>query len=138
VGLFKNMRDLQKQTREIQREAGPVGERMANMQATLSNYSQMMERQTHAANAAASGAGTGERCPVVISGIRQVGTMGYSPLIEFDLTVTPEGRPPYPATIQQLVSQFQLGELQPGRTVMASIDPADPNAIWLDLGGSGQ
>jgi hypothetical protein len=138
VGLFKNVRDLQKQAREIEREAGPVGERMARMQASLNNYSQMMERQTHAASMAATGAGTGVRCPVVISGVRQVGSMNYSPLIEFDLTVTPEGRPPYPATVQQLVSQFQLGELQPGRTVMASIDPSDPNAIWLDLGGSGR
>jgi hypothetical protein len=134
VGLFKNVRDLQKQAREIEREAGPVGERMARMQASMSNYSQMMARQTQAA----SGAGTGTRCPVVITGLRQVGSMNYSPLIEFDLTVTPEGMPPYPATIQQLVSQFQLGDLRPGRTLMASIDPADPNAIWLDLGGSGQ
>jgi hypothetical protein len=134
VGLFKNVRDLQKQAREIEREAGPVGERMARMQASMNNYSQMMARQTQAA----AGAGTGTRCPVVITGLRQVGSMNYSPLIEFDLTVTPEGMPPYPATIQQLVSQFQISDLRPGRTLMASIDPSDPNAIWLDLGGSGQ
>jgi hypothetical protein len=48
--------------------------------------------------------------------------------------VTPEGRPPYPATIQQLVSQFQVGQLQYGRTLQATIDPSNPMAIWLDLG----
>jgi hypothetical protein len=139
MGMFKNLRDLQKQTREMERDAGPVGERMASMQARMADLSQMMELQTQAATAAAAGAaGTGQataRCPVVITGIRQVGTMNFDPLVEFDVTVTPEGMPPYPATVQQLVSQFQVGQLQAGRTVMASIDPSNPAAIWLDLGG---
>jgi hypothetical protein len=30
-------------------------------------------------------------------------------LVEFDLTVTPEGMPPYPATTQQFVNQFSGG-----------------------------
>jgi len=54
--------------------------------------------------------------------------------VEFDLTVAPEGRPPYPATIQQLVSQFQVGRLSTGRTLQATVDPSNPMAIWLDLG----
>ena len=65
--------------------------------------------------------------------MRQVGTVNFDLLVEFDLTVTPEGRPPYPATIQQLVSQFQVGQLQQGRTLQATIDPSNPMAIWLDL-----
>ena len=48
--------------------------------------------------------------------------------------MAPEGRPPYPATIQQLVSQFQVGQLSPGRTMQATIDPSNPMAIWLDFG----
>jgi hypothetical protein len=38
--------------------------------------------------------------------------------VEFGLTVTPEGMPPYPATTQQLVNHFQVGQLQPGRTLL--------------------
>jgi hypothetical protein len=48
--------------------------------------------------------------------------------------VTREGRPPYPATIQQLVSQFQVGQLSTGRTLEATVDPSNPMAIWLDFG----
>ena len=70
----------------------------------------------------------------MIVGMRQVGTVNFDLLVEFDLTVTPEGRPPYPATIQQLVSQFQVGQLSTGRKLQATVDPCNPAAIWLDFG----
>jgi hypothetical protein len=41
--------------------------------------------------------------------------------------------PPYPATTQQLVNQFQAGQLQPGRTLLAAVDPSNPAIIRLDL-----
>jgi len=137
MGVFKSMRDLNKQAKEIQRNAPPVGERMAAMQEKLTSVNEMMARQTQAATMAARAAsgfgGNAQRCPVVITGMRQIGTMNFDLLVEFELTVTPEGMPPYPATIEQLVSQFQVGQLQAGRTVLATIDPANPAAIWLDL-----
>lgn len=114
--------------------AAPAGDRLAAMQARMADVSQLMERQAQAANAAATGAGGfTARCPVVIAGMRQVGTVNFDLLVEFDLTVTPEGMPPYPATTQQLVNQFQAGQLQSGRTLLAAIDPSNPAAIWLDL-----
>jgi len=64
----------------------------------------MTEMQTQAVNAAAAGAG------------------GFAAL------------PPYPATSQQLVNQFQAAQLQPGRTLLATIDPSNPAAIRLDFG----
>jgi hypothetical protein len=137
VGVFKSMRDLQKQTKEMQRNAPPVGERMAAMQSRLESVNQMMARQTQAANAAAQAAMGGNeyatRCPVMIAGMRQIGTVNFDLLVEFELTVTPEGMPPYPATTEQLVSQFQVSQIQVGRTVMATIDPSNPAAIWLDF-----
>ena len=38
--------------------------------------------------------GTAIRCPVMITGMRQVGTVNFRLLVEFDLTVTPEGMAP--------------------------------------------
>ena len=35
---------------------------------------------------------------------------------------------------QQCVSQMQIGKLQPGLILQASVDPSNPAAIWLDLG----
>ncbi|HEY0933639.1 MAG TPA: hypothetical protein VGD91_07850, partial [Trebonia sp.] len=77
--------------------------------------------------------GSGTRCPVVIVGMRQVGSVNFDLLVEFELTVTPEGMPPYPATTQQLVSQFQAGQLQPGRALQATVNTSNPAAIWLDF-----
>ena len=139
MGFFKSMRDLNRQAKEMQRNQPPAGARMAAMQERLADLNQMMANTTQAANNAAAAAAAGasgfaERCPVMIVGMRQVGMVNFDLLVEFDLTVTREGRPPYPATIQQLVSQFQVGQLSSGRTLEATIDPSNPVAIWLDLG----
>jgi hypothetical protein len=138
MGFFKAVHDLNKQAKEMQRNQPPAGARMAAMQERLADLNQMMANQTQAATNAAAAAAAGasgfaERCPVMIVGMRQVGTINFDLLVEFDLTVTREGRPPYPATIQQLVSQFQVGQLSAGRTLQATVDPSNPMAIWLDF-----
>lgn len=138
MGVFKSMRDLQKQAKDIERTMPPAGERMAAAQARMAGLTQMMAAQTQAANAAvAAGAGTAGasavRRTVTITGMRQIGMMNFDLLVEFDLTVLPDGLPPYPATTQQRVSQMQIGQLQPGLTLEAAVDPSNPAAIWLDL-----
>jgi hypothetical protein len=139
VGVFKSLRDLQKQAKEMERNSPPVGERLAAAQARMASVNQMMAMQTQAAANAAALAATGAdgyatRCPATISGMRQVGSVNFDLIVEFDLTVTPEGMTPYPVTMQQLVSQFQVARLQVGSTLQATIDPANPAAVWLDLG----
>jgi hypothetical protein len=59
--------------------------------------------------------------------------VNFDLLLEFDLTVTPAQLPPYPATMQQLVSPMQAGQLQVGRTLLATVDPSNPSAMWLDF-----
>ena len=137
MGVFKSMRDLQKQAKQIEASMPPVADRMAAAQARMAAANQMMAAQTQAANAAvaaaAGTAGPAARRTVTITGMRQIGMMNFDLLVEFDLTVLPDGLPPYPATTQQCVSQMQIGKLQPGLTLQASVDPANPAAIWLDL-----
>ncbi len=138
MGVFKSMRDLQKQAAQIEASMPPGADRMAAAQARMAALNQMMANQTLAANAAvAAAAGTAGaaavRRTVTITGMRQIGMMNFDLLVEFDLTVLPDGLPPYPATTQQRVSQMQAGKLQPGTTLQASVDPSNPAAIWLDL-----
>jgi len=138
MGVFKSMRDLQKQAKEIERSMPPADDRMAAAQARMASVNQMLAAQTQAANAAvAAAAGTADaaavRRTVTITGMRQIGMLNFDLLVEFDLTVLPDGLPPYPATTQQRVSQMQIGLLQPGLTLEASVDPSNPAAIWLDL-----
>jgi len=137
MGVFKSMRDLQKQAKQIEATMPPVADRMAAAQARMANLNEMMAAQTQAANAAvaavAGTAGAAARRTVTITGMRQIGMMNFDLLVEFDLTVLPDGLPPYPATTQQRVSQMQIGKLQPGLTLQAAVDPSNPAAIWLDL-----
>ena len=142
MGVFKSMRDLQKQAKEIERNSPPVADRLAAAQARMANMNQMLAAQTQAANAAMAAAsgmadGSAVHRTVTITGMRQIGMVNFDLLVEFDLTVLAEGMPPYPATTQQRVSQMQIGLLRPGQTLQAAVDPSNPAAIWLDLGSLG-
>jgi hypothetical protein len=142
MGVFKSMRDLQKQAREIDRSTPRAGERMAAAQERMANLNQMLSNQTQAANAAASAAegmadGSALRRSVTITGMRQIGMMNFDLLVEFDLTVLPDDLAPYVATTQQRVSQAQIGLLRPGMTLPAAVAAYNPAAIWLDLSGLG-
>ena len=138
MGMFKDMRNLQKQAREIEKTMPPVGDRMAAAQERMERANQMMAAQTQAANAAAAAAaglanGTSVRRTVMISNMRQVGMINFDLLVEFEVTVMADGMPPYPTTIQQPVSQMQIGRLRPGMSVQGAVDPSNPTAVWLDL-----
>ena len=137
MGVLKSMRELKQQARQIERSMPPVADRMAAAQARMASVNEMMAAQTQAANAAVAAAegtaGAAVRRTVTITGMRQIGMLNFDLLVEFDLTVLPDGLPPYPATTQQRVSQMQIGRLQPGVTLQASVDPSNPAAIWLHL-----
>lgn len=68
-----------------------------------------------------------------IVGMRQIAMVNFDVLMEFELTVLPDGMPPYPAISQQLVGPRQARQLGPGDTLDASVDPSNPAAVWLRL-----
>jgi len=138
MGMFKNMRDLKNMGREMEAQYGTPAERMANAQQRMANMQEMMANQTAAANAAASAAqgladGTAIRCQAIINSMKQVGMINFDLMIQFDLTIMQDGLPPRPATTQQTVSQMQIGQVRPGMTADAAMDPSNPAAIWIDL-----
>jgi hypothetical protein len=102
--------------------------------------SEMLANQTQPASAAASAAaglasGIAARRTVMITGMRQIGMINFDLLVEFELTVMPDGLPPYPVTTQQTVSQLQIGQLRSGLLLPAAVDTSNPAAVWLDLTG---
>jgi len=106
----------------------------------VASLSEMLSAQTRAAYAAATvhaeadGSGwPGARLKATIAGIRQIALVNFDLLMEFELTVLPDGMPPYPATAQQLVSPWQARQLRPGLTVDAFVDPSNLAAVWLCL-----
>jgi hypothetical protein len=128
MGLFKGMRDLQKQANEINK-GWDVGAQLENAQAQMASANDLMAQQTAAANAAVSGLDA--RATVVA--VRQgQGMVNFQPMIEVDLTVSPEGLPPYPVTVKQVIPQVHLARAQPGMAVNVKVDPNDPASVWID------
>jgi len=128
MGLFKNMRDLTKQARELQ-DNMDVGAQLENAQTQMAAANEMMAQQTAAANAAV----TGIDATAIIVEVRQGGAMiNYQPMVEVDLTVMPAGLPPYPVTVQQVASMVQLPQVKAGATVQVKVDPNNPSAVWID------
>ncbi len=74
------------------------------------------------------------RRTVTIAAMRQIAMINFELLFEFELTVLPDGMPPYPATTQQLVSQQDVRRLVPGVILEATVEASNPAAIQLDLG----
>ncbi len=131
MGFFKSMNELNKMGKEAQRNMD-VGATMKNAQERMKAATDMMARQTEAANMAANAA-TGMDIETSIISVRQVGQMNFDAIMEIQVTALPPGLPPYPATISQTVNQMQIGRLAPGAVLKAKVDPENPSAIWLDL-----
>jgi hypothetical protein len=129
MGFIRSVRDLQKQAKEIDKDFHP-GQMMADGKARMAAATEMMAAQTQAAQAAA----TGIDGSATVIAVRQEGAMiNFQPMCEIDLTVMPDGRPPYPATVKQVVPQIHLARVQPGAQLRVKVDPADPALVWLDL-----
>jgi hypothetical protein len=129
MGLFKSVRDLQKQGNEINKN-WDVGAQLEDAQARMADAQEMMAQQTAAANAAT----TGVDATATIVAVRQGGAMvNFQPMIEVDLTVLPDGGlPPYPVTVKQVIPQVQLAMAQPGASVHVKVDPNNPASVWID------
>lgn len=132
MGFFKSLNDLQKQSKEINKN-WDVGAQLADAQAQMADANALMAQQTAAANAATNGMDA----TATVTAVRQQGGMvNFQPMIELDLTVMAPGNPPYPLTVKQVVPQTQLAMLQPGTSLKVKVDQNDPSAVWIDFAAS--
>lgn len=132
MGFFKSMRDLKQIGKEMEKTMPPPGQRLAEAQAKMAGLSEMMAAQTQQANAAMAAGASGVDMTATITGMRQVGTVNFDLMMEFELTVMPSGLPPYPATVRQTISQMQMVQFRPGASARVKVDPNNPSAVWLD------
>lgn len=132
MGLFKDIDNLRKQAKEIGDNYDSKGNLDRGM-GRLREAQQMMADQTQAARSAANAQTGGVEATAIIAAVAQSNTMvNYQPALRIDLTVLPDGRPPYPATVLQVVAQIHLAKAAAGRSVPVKVDPADPTSIWID------
>jgi hypothetical protein len=128
MGMFRSMRQLQKQANENQKDWDP-GQQMADGMDRMRQAQEFMAQQTQAANIAATGADA----TAMITGVTQTGAMvNFQPTLQIDLTVMPDGLPPYPASVTQVVEQVFLGKAVAGASVPVKVDPESPGSIWIN------
>jgi hypothetical protein len=128
MGMFRSVRQLQKQANEIQKDWDP-GQQMADGMERMRQAQEFMAQQTQAANIASTGADA----TAMITGVTQTGAMvNFQPTLQVDLTVMPDGLPPYPATVTQVVEQAFLGKAVAGASVPIKVDPENPGSIWIN------
>lgn len=128
MGMFKSVRDLQKQSKEINKN-WDAGAQIEDSKQRMADATQMMADQTAAANLAA----TGTEGTATVAAVRDGGGMvNFQPMMEIDLTVIADGRPPMPVTVKQVVPQAQLAMMQPGKNIKIKFDPENPTMVWID------
>jgi hypothetical protein len=135
MGLFKNMNDLYKAGGE------PMGkgrhakrsEMLANAQSKMGAAQEMLAEQTRMATLAATGA---DATATILDARQTAQMINFEPVIELDLTLIVDGRPPYPLTVRQPVPQLYLAKAQVGGMLKAKVDSADPSAVFLDFARS--
>lgn len=80
---------------------------------------------------------TGLAGTATISSVRQTSMMvNNQPVLAFELLVQVPGRPPYTATLRELIPFIRLAQVQPGNTLAVRVDPARPERVAIDWGAS--
>jgi hypothetical protein len=132
MGFFKSMNELQKQSKEINKNFDP-GQQMADGMEKMKEANAMMAAQTQAANLSM----TGKDATASITGVVQTGAMvNFQPSMQIDMTVFPEGGVPYPISVTQVVETPYLSKAVPGAQIKLKVDTADPNVVWIDWNAS--
>jgi len=139
MGLFKDIKKLSDQGKDIQRAQGKrtgmigmlrdmpnqvhqateaVDDAMA-MQADMQKQQQLLQNGTPA--------------KATIKSFQDTGTLvNFNPQVVLDLSVAPDGKPAYDAQLTTSVPQVYLGQLQAGKTIGVKVDPSDPSSIAID------
>ena len=132
MGFFKNLNELNKQGKEMQKNMD-VGGMMRDGKAKMADANAMMAAQTQAANLAMSGQ---DATASVVSAAQTGAMVNFQPSMAIELTVFPASGVPYPVTVTQVVEQPYLAKAAPGQQVKVKVDPNDPQVLWIDWANS--
>lgn len=128
MGLFKDMRKMTKQAKDLQEATGAkrpsmregmqmATDAMAGVQASVEASQHLVEN--------------GTATTATVSAIRPTQQLvNMQPVIEYDLQVATAGGE-VPVTISQPTPQTHIPQVQPGATVNVLVDPDDPNQAMI-------
>ncbi len=129
MGLFKDIKKLNEQGKEISKNWDPA----AQMQQAMGSMAAMQDVLAHQSAAYSIGP-NGQVAKALINASRDTGAqMNHQPVLEIDLLVMPEGGAPFPATVRQVVALSSLGRITPGAEIQVTYDPANPSVVLAAL-----
>ena len=157
MGLFKDLGDIKRQSKEMSRNSPGAGARMADGMAKMSAATATLSgsdddentpwncgtnaptpRPTSASTTAYTPPSAGS-VPVqaqVLSVQPATGYINGDPIVAVSVLISRAGTPPIPATQSVVVPAMHLPRLQPGVRLAARIDPQDVQAFALDWNAS--
>jgi hypothetical protein len=135
MGIFKDLRTLRKQAKELQKQAkdmgAPVGiretlawsvnEAMPLAQEVLSQQAGQAELLEHGLEGTAR----------IVGLVDMSASVNEMPVVQFDLDVTAGGFGPYRTTHRQIVSRVRLVNLAIGKTVPVRVDREDRSKLFV-------
>ena len=132
MGMFKDLRDLNKAGKQIQKEQGGSFKMMKDGLAQANQMVQQVQAdQALAERLANEGVdGTATIQQLVATGK----TVNMQPELQFQLTVDVNGSVS-DVTHTQVVSPAIIGQLQPGAQVPVKVDPNDHTQLMIGLAG---
>jgi len=132
MGMFKDLRDLTKSGRQMQKESGGSFKMMKDGLAQANEMMQQVQSdQVLAERLANEGVdGTATIQQLVATGK----TVNMQPELQFQMSVDVNGSVSE-VTHTQVVSPALIGQLQPGAQVPVKVDPSDHSRLLIGLGG---
>jgi uncharacterized protein involved in outer membrane biogenesis len=132
MGMFKDLRDLTKTGRQMQKESGGSFKMMKDGLAQANAMMQQVQADQVLAERLANEAvdGTATIQQLVATGK----TVNMQPELQFQMTVDVGGSVSQ-VTHTQVVSPALLGRLQPGAQVPVKVDPTDHSRLLIGLSG---
>ena len=130
MGMFKDIHAVQRQAKEMRKDAPGAGARFANMNQQMGALTASLETSTAALAPASPGSVPAEA--QVLSLDPATGYLNGDPIVTVSVLLHRQGAPPIPATRSIAVPAMHVHRLQPGARLVARVDPQDPTAFAFD------
>lgn len=132
MGMFKDMRDLNKAGKQMQKERGGAFKMMKDGLAQANEAVQQVQTDQALAERLANEGVDGTATIVQMQATGK--TVNMQPELQFQLTLDVGGSQSE-VTHTQVVSPALIGQLQPGAQIPVKVDPNDHSQLMIGLAG---
>jgi hypothetical protein len=132
MGMFKDMRDLSKAGKEMQKDRGGSLKMMKDGLAQANQAVQQVQSDQALAEKLANEGVDGTA--TIIQMVATGQTINMQPELQFQMSVDVNGSVST-VTHTQVVSPAIIGQLQPGAQVPVKVDPSDHSQLMIGLAG---